>query len=224
MRSVEKIQGVLDDHDGDVKDTRDALKELSPVVKDLQTYGTFGRHRGLATAVQRSVYTAIESVLANESLAMPADEQDVSKGGDPVRQAIYLESISMPTVPVAGSAIFQPLAQPRTVEVKVRLTEQVANNDLRARQAYDVFRQALEAVEVPADIWAVIGNGRPVPKLFAKVEEDTLQSSRDNWVYTDANRVDPLSGQVRAVRENRIRPVQEATFKCTIIAGEGAAE
>jgi type IV pilus assembly protein PilM len=221
-RRAEQIAGLQSEHLENVAGTKAALKELAPKLADMKVYGDFGRNRGLATAIQRGVYEAMARVLANPELALPDNDQPVAEGGDPIRQPIYLDTITLPTLPVQGAAIFRPLSHGQTVEVRVRIAGS-GGDRVRQREVYEAFRSALREVAFPPEIWDVMGGEGEAPRLFSSVEEQSLRQETESWQYIDANRVDPLTGAVRAAVDRRTLPVQVATFACKLAEG-GAAQ
>ncbi len=213
----QSIRKFDEDHKKDTQQAKAVLSKVVPTADELRVFQPMGHHLGLATAVLEGVSQAIAGVALRAGpigdAATPAD-----KGGDPLLQAVYLDTVTLDTLP-AGT-VFRPLSMPRRVTVKVRIP--MVEGRAKWQEVRNQVLEALRSVPVPESLKAQFKDKGATlfdPGMVKLISEP---ESTSGFHYINETYIDPVSGDGREDKQARTIKERRAEFECLISPKEAA--
>jgi type IV pilus assembly protein PilM len=206
MSSV--IMQKYEDNEAKVADSRKVLKEVAPLAATLKGFSSFGRKGVVHAAFEGVLATLQDFVTANGPVGSKPDEKAPEAGGPPILQAVYVDSIEVPSFPYnQEQGPFQPLESERLVRIKVRIPR-TENDSLKSlpQQIVDKFK----VLPVPDYLKPFY----PGDHLFADAQVKNEVLSEDSYWLIDNTQVDITTGTFKKIQEEKKLAVRLLTFEC----------
>jgi hypothetical protein len=190
------------------KDSREVLNKVGPVAAELKSYSGYGR-KGVVHAAFEGVLGTMQDFIKEKGLINPEDLPP-EKGGPPLLQAIYIESIEVPSFPYEkANGPFRPTDSDRMVRIKVRIPR--VSDALKS-----LPQQIVDKLKVlPAPDY--LKGFYPTDRLFADAQIKNDETRDDAYWLVDNTQADATTGTFKAVKESRKLPVRVVTFECHFI-------
>lgn len=192
-------------NESQVKDSRKVLSEVEPLATTLKGFNSYGR-KGVVHASIEGVLATLQEFIKNNP--MPPNEIPPEKGGPPHLQAVYVQSIEVPSFAYdKDGGPFQPLIGERLVRITVRIPR-TENDSLKAlpQQIVDKFK----VLPVPDYLKAFY----PAEHLFANAQVKNEVMSEDTYWFIDNTQADDKTGTFKKIQEERKLAVRILTFEC----------
>jgi len=199
---------ILQKHDyneSQVKDSRKVLSEVEPLATTLKGFNSYGRKGVVHASIEGVLKTLQEFIDKNQ---LPANEPPPEKGGPPHLQAVYVQSIEVPSFAYdKDGGPFQPLIGERLVRITVRIPR-TENDSLKAlpQQIVDKFK----VLPVPGYLKPFY----PAEHLFANAQVKNEVLSEDSYWLVDNTQADDKTGTFKKILEERKLAVRILTFEC----------
>ena len=201
----EEINRKFSKNELEVKDSREVLIKVGPVAAELKSFSGYGR-KGVVHAAFEGVLGTMQDFIKEKGLINP-DGLPPEKGGLPRLQAIYLESIEVPSFPYEkDNGPFRPTDSDRMVRVKVRIPR--ASDALKSLPQQIVDK--LKVLPTPSYLKGFY----PAEHLFADAQIKNDETRDDVYWLVDNTQADVTTGTFKTVKEEKKLPVRVVTFEC----------
>lgn len=195
-----------EDNESRVKDSAKVLSEVGPLATDLKAYNSYGR-KGVVHAAMESVVKTLQEFIEKHGHLNPND-MPPEKGGPPRLQAVYINSIEIPSFPYdKEGGPFQPLVGERLVRITVRIPR-TENDTLKGLPQQIVDK--LKVLPVPGYLKPFY----PAEYLFADAQVKNEVLSEDSYWLIDNTQADDKTGTFKKIQEERKLAVRILTFEC----------
>jgi hypothetical protein len=194
-----------DYNESQVKDSRKVLAEVEPLATTLKGFNSYGRKGVVHASIEGVLKTLQEFIDKNQ---LPPSEIPPDKGGPPHLQAVYVQSIDVPSFAFdKDGGPFQPLVGERLVRITVRIPR-TENDSLKAlpQQIVDKFK----VLPVPDYLKPFY----PAEHLFTNAQVKNEVLSEDSYWFIDNTQADDKTGTFKKIQEERKLAVRILTFEC----------
>jgi type IV pilus assembly protein PilM len=196
------------------EDSRKVLAQVTPKALRLAHFANYGKSQGVSLAVTDSVLQVVQELVVKYGQVGDSAKR-AEDGGDPVLQAVYLESIDIPAYDPATSP-FEAFAAARTVTVVVRIPAST-----RQKEVSREIEDRLNGVQVPAAIAEAHPAGAAGRLFRTPVQLVNEKPDDETFHFLDLNFIDLATGDTKPIIQERKVPVYKLTFQCVLPAGKG---
>ncbi|NRA39511.1 MAG: hypothetical protein HRU15_15325 [Planctomycetes bacterium] len=188
------------------------VREIAPKAQDMQSYRNFNLAKGQVQRVQVGIITALRKVAEDPNLSLRKANIVPKDGDDPVKQPLYIDSITLPGLNLIGDNPQNPFMPPvgRVVEIVINIPSRgVALDQINKR-----INEELSKIEIGQTIHQVRGVDVKA-KLFSHVESKAQAAKTMKYTFRWDSHMDD-DGSPKPIVEVKTIRVVSTTYLCTL--------
>lgn len=187
------------------------VNEIVPKAQDMRAYRNFNLGKGQVQRVQASIITALQEVSEMSDLALHKSGIVPKDGDDPVRQPLYIDSITLPELKLTGDKpdnLFMPPTG-RVVEIVIDIPRGVPLDEINKK-----IHAKLSSLTVGQTISQVRHVEKGV-KLFSRVVSQGQQDKTKKYTFRWDTHMDEDGVRQPIIKTKSMRVIS-TVYRCTL--------